>query len=577
MNTFFQDIDDALPAEMTPNMLHSCCRENVFLRLHSEAVSLKNTLGAKSKSAAPVKPRDPKSLVAEELGTLAWQLRKAVTKGGHVNYSSSSSLSSSSTNHCSEPLRGPSAVPKTCRFVLERLQDEVAAHKVECSKHLVFAQQDSVQCHMLRSPCLEVQFHSAGKAVCVTVAAPCLASAEDSACVTEAFGGVGRELTDAFVRGQESFFIAFYAFFKYINSLLLSTAAPPESVLRAIVGVCSRVTPGVCGAITTSGIRVHYGKRPGGKALLGGYLVPRATAAPAATAPAVAVTVVAAAAAAATATTDRDPTLRFDLLFEGPPVVFSKSSFLLAVGRSSAEQEGLDTFTRLQETMGVADAYSYERLASGVSELAKIKGKVKVDDSTTFCFGCFGFHSAMTVARIPLPSVSELSRTLSLVARQVAFNRLFASCFRSYSSSSSRKKSGEEHEIAVAGNGTDGGEDNGCCCCNEEGCRPPPQKKPAAAAATTVKLEIIGLEMSEEPAFTFILKAKHFNVLISVDVDGVVTAEYNGTPCDLLAKMLNLTYNIPFSLHRYMKTLEGSHSISSVASGVTEATVGTLN
>ena len=531
MNSFLQDIDNALPKEMTPDMLHNCGAENIFLRLHNEVAALKKDMAAGASSAEPTKPRDSRSLVAEELGTLAWQVRKVVSKSDRSSSGSSAQLSglASSVGHCSEALRGQNEVSHRCKFVLERLREEIAAHKISCSSQLAFVQQDTMQSHSLRSPCFEVQLHNEGKAVRITVVVPSLAGAEGSTHITKAFSVVERELGDAYLRGRESFFAAFFSLFRYFNDLLMNFGNSFGSVLRDIVAVCggntsssssssavNTIPPGtpsssnIHGAITVNGVRARFGARPGKKALLGGYVVLSSSSqySP----------------AAAAAAQGGNP--QFDLLFEGSPVAFTKSSFLLAVGRGAAITDGIDRFTQWQNANGSAEMCSYERLASGVPGLAKIKNAVRVDESTTFSFRCFEQHMAMTVARIPLRSLGDLPAALGLVARQVAFNKLFASCFRDYKAGS------------AAG---------------EAGAQEPPQKKAKAEAPAVLKLELASIKLSEEPHFTLTVKSESFSVLVNVARDGVVTAEYNGANCDLLAKMLNLTYNIPFSLHRYMK------------------------
>lgn len=532
MNSFFQDIINTLPSEVTPNMLHSCGPDNVFLKLHNEATALKNEMAAGINTLGPAKSRDSKSLVAEELGTLAWQVRKIVSRNDRNNSSSASKPSSalaSSVGHYSEALRGQNEEYHRCKFVLERLHDEISTHKVSRLSQLEFVQQDNVQCHALKSPCFEVQLHNSGKSVKVTIVVPSLA-AEDGLNVAKAFSIVERELTDAYIRGRESFFIAFYSLFRYFHDLLISVGDSFPSVLKSIIAVCggsncptsssssssSNSMNSICGAITVNGVRVHYGGRPDGKALLGGYVVANSTRCP-----------VVPSSSSSSSAQCSEP--QFDLLFEGPPVVFTKGSFLLAVGKDAKAINEVDSFTQWQITDGSAEMYSYERLASGVAGLAKIKNTVRVDESTSFCFRTFSTHNAMTVARIPLRSLTDLPATLGLLARQVAFNKLFASCFRSYKSGKTVKETSETEAIE------------------------PPQKKAKTEEMTVVKMELVNINLSEEPFFTMTVKSGLFSVLINVAKDGVVTAEYNGASCDALAKMLNLTYNVPFSIHHYMK------------------------
>lgn len=526
MDIFLQDVISTLPAEVTTNTLHNCCSENVFLKLHNRAAALKDEMETGKISTKHAKPRDPKNLVVEELGTLAWQARKIASKNDHNSNSTNTHSPALTTTigHCSEALRGQNEAAHRCKFVIERLHDEIIAERILCSPLLEFTQQDSSQCHTLKSQCFEVQLRNAGKTVNITVVVPSLIGTDDSSNAAKTFRVVERELTDAYTRGRESFFLAFFSLFRYFNDLILCAGESFNEVLKGIVAVCggksltanassspSSSSPILtCGAITVNGVRVRYGCRPDGKALLGGYVVANPQYSSASLPP----------------SAPQDTKLQFDLLFEGPPVTFTKSSFVLTTRKDSVEMTNIDKFTQFQVRNGDAEMYSYERLASGVQGFARVKNVIKMDDSTLFRFKCFTTHSAMTVARIPLRSLDDLAATLSLVARQVAFNKLFASCFRDYSA-----------KIAVS----------------EAEILEPPQKKAKEEEPTVMKFEIMNINLSEEPYFTMTVKSDPFSVLVNVAKDGVVTAEYNGTNCEILAKMLNLTYNVPFSIYRYMK------------------------
>lgn len=522
MDIFLQDVISTLPTEVTPNTLHNCCSENVFLKLHNRAAALKDEMETGKISTKHAKPRDSKNLVVEELGTLAWQARKIALKNDHNNNSTNihSPTLTTTIGHCSEALRGQNEAAHRCKFVIERLHDEIIAERILYSPLLEFTQQDSSQCHTLKSQCFEVQLRNAGKTVDITVVVPSLIGTDDSSNAAKTFRVVERELSDAYTRGRESFFLAFFSLFRYFNDLILCAGESFNEVLKDIIAVCGgkSLTTNASssssiltrGAITVNGVRVHYGGRPGGKALLGGYVVANPQH-PSASLP-------------SSAPQDTKP--QFDLLFEGPPVTFTKSSFVLTTRKDSVEMTDIDKFTQFQVRNGDAEMYSYERLASGVQGFARVKNVIKMDDSTSFRFKCSTTHSAMTVARIPLRSLDDLAATLSLVARQVAFNKLFASCFRDYST-----------KVAVS----------------EAEMLEPPQKKAKEEEPTVTKFEIMNINLSEEPYFTMTVRSDSSSVLINVAKDGVVTAEYNGTNCETLAKMLNLTYNVPFSIYRYMK------------------------